>query len=287
MKTTTLLATLLLCTCCLSAQNSEVEQDDAGFLSSFLAMPIATVSIEIANIGCSRSVRWAEEYEAIEEENRLPSLRDEVKRSEAEAEERTRRSANGVDLDELRWALREVNDYPDRVPALSEFGFDAGDIHAYQDRIAQEIAIVERDKQLSNEAELIYYRSSYPINEKNRAVYEGITRRIDDIGPDIMRAVFGMKPRITSRLWTTVYDITLQSESGDEILCRLHAGSGTSHHYMQWTITVGDRRVEVYNLQLSRLLTTLLPEDRQQNLRKERVRLLYATASYLAEVGTE
>ena len=286
MKITALLAALSLCTSSLVAQEPRSE-DDAGFLSSFLALPIATVSVEIARVGCGRSVIWAEEYEAIEEESLVPSLRDEVKRFESDREGSTRRHANGVDLDDLRWALREVNDFPDRAPSLADIGFNAGDIRAYRDRIAREIARVEECRRLSNEAELIYYRSSSPINEENRAIYEGITRRIDDIGPEIMRSVLSRKPPYTSRLRNIVYDITLQSESGDEIICTLYAGSGTSRHYMPWVIRAGEKHVKVYNLELSRLLSSLLPEDRQRDVRKEKVGLLYATATYLSGVGSK
>ena len=243
-----------------------------GLLSSFLAYPIVGVVAGREWITCGDDGSIESSHDAVEDP--VPSLRHEVG---ADSDDRNlRRLINGVDRDEITWALRNVNLDPHRIPSLREFTLDPDDLISYGDRVAEDIRFGSQRDDLKGAVRL--YR---PFSvAANPDIYRGLPEEIDNIGPEITGpALLGLS-RSSRSIMFYGHDVTLINEAGDSLFFSYPTGRSLSTLIPYWRVKYNGTEFYCFDPELSRLLMQLLPSSQIKYLREpqERVELLYAVA---------
>ena len=250
-----------------------LEQINAfGLLSGFLIHPIVRASVTEGHFGCY--YRDVDEIDHDVVQVTIPSLLHEVG-SAGERSEVTRQ-INGIDLEELTWALRSVNIDPWRAPSIDAFEIDEADLRAYAERVAADIEEGDDDE---------WDFPDFPTpTPDNRDIFTDLPALIDTLSPDAIRAaLIEHRNRYTSSS-SSSYDVTLVNTEGDTLHCSFTSNGPTQPFCLPWTIRYGDEEFQSYSVELARLLMKLLPEKEYRTEREQKVDMLYVIAEYLGEV---
>ena len=254
-----------------NVKRSTLKKVDAyGLLSSFLAYPVVAADVGTSWSTCGGGGSIERTHEALPDP--LPSLRDEVRINDVG--ELSGMMINGVNLAELTWRLRSVNLDPHRLPSLREFTFDAETLLAYDEQVADDLRFGRRRHDT-----VLLTALYFPFTVALRSdFFLGLPKGIQDIGPEIT----GQSLLKFEGMWgsTSGYSetVALVNRIGDTLLCTYWSSRRPSRLIPFWTLRYGETEFRCFDPALSRMLTELLPEDRPDRGRKERVDFLYAVA---------
>ena len=253
--------------------DSLVRIDAHGLLSAFLHHPIKRASATERHYGCHGCSNGEVDHDVVRPA--VPSLLHEMR----PAEERSQGGGriNGIDVDDLMWALRSVDIDPWRAPSVDAFEIDEGDLRVYAERVASD---VER----GYESDWDYFLDFPPPTPDNHDIFLDLPAILDTISPETIRAALighrnGLDISITDH-----YDITLVNATGDTLYCSFTSDGPSQPFCLPWTIRYGDAEFQSYSVELATLLMKLLPENEYRSEREEKIDLLYVIAKYLGEV---
>ena len=249
--------------------------DAAGLLTRFLHHPIEWVSATDGYSGCGGGGVDNVDHEIVEVDAAVPSLLHEVRPAE-ERPEKIRR-VNGIDLEDLTWALRSVDIDPWRPPSAVEFAFDAGDLRAYTERVTADIKRL-REGSVSDFVD-------YPApTSDDYDIFTVLPTILDTLSPEIVRAALVAHRTEWRSTSSYSYRVTLVNAVGDTLICTFASDGPTQPFALPWTLRYGDAELQSYNVELARLLMKLLPEKEYRTEREHKVDMLYVIAEYLGEV---
>lgn len=256
------------------------EAVNSGFLGSFLFHDIATASGETGHYGCFGGGSETVDHEALDADQALPSLRDEVRPRERESK-KSGMVINGVSTEDLIWALRSVNQQPHRAPDLLDLDLDQEDLRAYADRVASDRRALE-GQEVAEEYDFIarFDNPSGPTGETIET-YEALPRILDTLSPGVLRAALIARRDSWSSTNSSSNSVTLVNKVNDTLHIRFRTDGPDQPFSLPWTIEYGDEVVQTYSIELARLLMPLLPREGEWDERGEKVELLYAVAWYL------
>ncbi len=266
---------------------SPVKVEAAGIISPFVAFPIVSAGGWQNTYGCVIRKPDTVEHpvEIRQVESPTPSMKHEVSPTRLLLVEK--REVNGVDLEDLRWALRHINVDPSRIPHLEEFGFSEEELIRYVDTLSADIEKLH-NPELEASA-LPYLRTTRPYGPltDRSDIYRALPGLISSIGPDVVG------PAISLRLATPLrvasrHRVVLVNEVEDTLICEFeNHGYQPMPFNLPWTIHYRGQSFLSFNPELARMLIALLPKETERNLADDARDLLYTIGWYLAEQRAE
>ena len=266
-------------------KSGDVEEGTlSGFMSTFLYYSITGSAGSEGRYGCFGGSTREVSHDARPQEEPVPSLQHEVRPDRNDGEE-AGGSINGVSIDDLTWALRDVNNDPHHGPDLSDLDLDEEDLQRYREAVASDRRDLE-GKEETDFATFHFGPRRSPTMETIE-IYENLPAILDTLDPATLRAALVACRDAWSSTSSSSYMVTLTNERSDTLRLSFRSSGPKQPFRLPWTIHYNDVQVRSYSIELARLLMPLLPDGDAWDEGEEKVNLLYGVAWYLGgEVGS-